>query len=33
MRYIKFSYVNGYCGCDNTSYEIFPDDVEYLVSI
>ena len=27
MRYIKFSYGNGYCGCDDTSYEVFPDDV------
>ena len=27
MRYIKFTYSNGYCGCDEEIYEAFEDGV------
>lgn len=30
MRYIKFTYDNGYCGCDEEVYEAFEDGTDDL---
>lgn len=27
MKYVKFSYSNGYCGCDGEEYQEFDDDI------